>query len=118
MDFSKYSPEVQAMMEKVMATLTDELGDNLPSAYELDLGLLADSLELYTQARNEITTHGILVDSGKAKVKNPAVAVLNSTQLFISKLINQFGLTRMAKSKLKENTDGLSAQDLLATLTA
>lgn len=118
MDFSKYSPEVQAMMEKVMATLTDEIGDNLPSAYELDLSLLADSLELYTQARNEITTHGILVDSGKAKVKNPAVAVLNSTQLFISKLINQFGLTRMAKSKLKENTDGLSAQDLLATLTA
>lgn len=118
-EFTTYPKEVQAMMEKVVDTLIAEIGDNIPSAYDLDLQLLADSLTMYIKARDSIRTDGILITGRQGdKVKNPAIAVLNSTQLFISKLINQFGLTRLAKSKLKENTDGLSAQDLLASLTA
>lgn len=117
-DFSSYSEEVQTIMEKIVGTLVAEIGNDIPEAYDLQLQLLADSLTMYTQARDSIRKDGILITGRQGdKVKNPAISVLNSTQLFISKLIGSFGLDRMSKSKLKENTDGLSAQELLDALT-
>lgn len=116
-EFTTYPKEVQEMMDKVLSTLNDELQE-IPEAYYVDLQLLADALTMYTKARDSIKKDGILINGRNGeKVKNPAIAVWNSTTLYIARLLSQFGLNRMAKSRLKENTSGLNAQQLLDALT-
>lgn len=115
--YETYSPQVQIWMQKLVNNLKEEL-DEIPISYEVSLDLLADAFETYLDAKYQIQKHGILIESSRGDyIKNPALSALNSSQLFISKLLSQFALTRMSKSKLKENKDNNDVQELIKNLT-
>jgi len=80
--------------------LSDELG-NIPDSYVVQLDLMADAFNLYTQATDEIRKNGIMIPGRSGEmVKNPIISLLNSSQLFISKLLGSFALTRTSKARL------------------
>lgn len=108
--YSKYDSRTQEWMSKMISDLESDLG-TIPESYIIQLDLCADSFNLYNQAKDNITQNGILVSGRKGEqVKNPSVALLNSTQLFIAKLLNSFAMTRTSKARLsKELTEESSA---------
>ena len=101
--YKDFSPKVQEWMDSVIKTLKNECGEDLPAAYIMQLDLLADNAEYYYQAKQCIRQNGILITGRQGDlVKNPAIAIVNNTQLFIAKLLSQFVLTRNSKARLKE----------------
>lgn len=103
--YSAYTKEIQSWMQKLENTLKKEMGE-LPESFDVQFALLADALDLYVKSKKEIDDKGILVkDSRGGLVKNPAISSYNSSALFIEKMLNQFGLTRMAKSKMRESIE-------------
>ncbi len=100
--YKKYDKRTQEWMSKMIKDLTDEIG-TIPNSYVVQLDLMADAFNIYTQATEEIQRNGILITGRQGdKVKNPAVSLLNSSQLFISKLLGSFALTRTAKARLSK----------------
>lgn len=100
--YKKYDKRTQEWMSKMIKDLTDEIG-TIPNSYVVQLDLMADAFNIYTQATEEIQQNGILITGRQGdKVKNPAVSLLNSSQLFISKLLGSFALTRTAKARLSK----------------
>ena len=79
------------------------------------LQLLQDNLELYNQCRKEIETNGLLlVAKNGAMTKNPLIKVLFDAQIQIAKLLQEFGLTPKAASKINlVDDDDEELKDLL-----
>lgn len=103
--YKEYNETVQRWMASLEADLEKELGE-IPSSYQVQLDLIADAFETYVESKRILKKEGLLIkDSRGGLVKNPIFSLINSSQLFISKLLGQFCLTRMAKSKLKQVDD-------------
>lgn len=111
--YDGYSSLVKEWMNNLINDLYDELGE-LPSSYIMQLDLLAQNCEILMKSKNELDKSGlVLKDPARGNiVKNPATAIYNSSMLSINKILNQFAVTRMAKSKLKNiDTDEASPID-------
>lgn len=108
--YKKYDKRTQEWMAKMIKDLESDLG-SIPESYIIQLDLCADSFSLYNKAKDNISQFGILVSGRKGEqVKNPSIALLNSTQLFIAKLLSSFAMTRTSKARLgKELTSESSA---------
>ena len=103
--YKEYNETVQRWMASLENDLEKELGD-IPSSYQVQLDLIADAFETYVESKRILKKEGLLITNGRgALVKNPVTSLISSSQLFISKLLGQFALTRMAKSKLKQVDD-------------
>lgn len=101
--YNKYSNKTQDWMNNLINSLKKEVGEEIPDSYFVSLDLIADAVELYFNAINEIKVNGLICHTPKGeKVKNPAIPVINSTQLFIHKMLSSFGLTMMSASKMKK----------------
>lgn len=104
--YKKYDKRTREWMSKMISDLESELG-SIPESYIIQLDLCADSFYLYNQAKDNITQNGILVSGRKGEqVKNPSIALLNSTQLFIAKLLSSFAMTRTSKARLSKELTG------------
>lgn len=100
--YEKYTAKTQAWMNNLIKTLKRDVGDELPESYYVSLDLIADAVELYFNALEEIKANGLIYTTHKGdKLKNPAIPVINSTQLFIHKMLSSFGLTMMSAAKMK-----------------
>lgn len=98
----KYSKETKEMMEKVRSAIKATAGGEVPQEYEPQLVLLADNLENYKLCRDAINKEGIVVRTGKGEIKtNPLYNAMLNTQTFIQRIMTQFGLTVLSKSKIK-----------------
>ena len=117
-NYDNYDNRVKQDMLQLEQTLHDEIGD-FPMSYYMQLRLLADNLELYYQVKDQIETDGLLVPDvrGGNRVKHPLLATMNAISLMIGKLINTFGLSRMARSKIRENKDSIDMAEYIKTLT-
>lgn len=104
--YKSYDKRTYEWMCKMIHDLESELG-SIPDSYVIQLDLIADAFGLYTQANDEIRKRGIMVTGRNGEyVKNPVIPLLNSTQLFISKLLGSFAMTRASKARLgKELSD-------------
>ena len=103
--YKEYNETVQRWMASLENDLEKELGE-IPSSYQVQLDLIADAFETYVESKRILKKEGLLITNGRgALVKNPVTSLISSSQLFISKLLGQFALTRMAKSKLKQVDD-------------
>lgn len=95
--YKKYDSRVYDAMNTLVTDL--ELHDN----YTLSLDLLADNLELYYQARDDIKKNGFRITNDKGMiVKNPALQSYNNCQQTIIKLINSFPTNPLSKAKIKK----------------
>lgn len=103
--YKEYNETVQRWMASLESDLEKELGE-IPQSYQVQLDLIADAFETYIESKKILKKEGLLITNGRgALVKNPVNSLISSSQLFISKLLGQFALTRMAKSKLKQVDD-------------
>ena len=103
--YKEYNETVQRWMASLESDLEKELGE-IPSSYQVQLDLIADAFETYVESKRILKKEGLLIkDSRGGLVKNPIFSLINSSQLFIAKLLGQFALTRLAKSKLKQVDD-------------
>lgn len=95
--YNKYDKRVQEAIKFLTKDL--ELHEN----YILSLDLLADNLELYYQARDDIQTSGFRVENDKGMiVKNPALQSYNNCQQTIIKLLSSFPTNPLTKAKIKK----------------
>lgn len=100
----KYSKETKEMVAKVESAIKSNTGGIIPSEYEPQLTLLADNFENYIMCRDAIRKEGIVQHTKAGDIKtNPIYNAMLNTEAFIQKIIAQFGLTVMNKSKLKVN---------------
>lgn len=100
--YKNYDKRTQEWMNKMIHDLEEDLG-TIPDSYVIQLDLIADAFSLYTQATDNIRKNGIMVPGRQGDmVKNPVIALLNSTQLFISKLLGSFAMTRTSKARLSK----------------
>lgn len=100
--YKNYDKRTQEWMTKMIKDLSDDIG-TIPESYVIQLDLIADAFNLYTQATDNIRQNGIMIQGRSGEmVKNPVIPLLNSTQLFISKLLGSFAMTRTSKARLSK----------------
>lgn len=93
--YNKYSEYVQNTIQNLIKDV--DLHEN----YILTLDLIADNLEMYYLAKEDILKNGFaIVNERNQTVKNPAVQVMNSTQQMIAKLLVSFPTSPMSKARL------------------
>jgi P27 family predicted phage terminase small subunit len=123
MTYKKYRKEVRNYMKKIEAQLKKEYGTVAPE-WDLTLEQLADSYELYINIKEQIDKDGLMKKSVKivkgeaieTEEKHPLFPALFNTQTNINRIVNQFGFTLFAKSRMKvqptihdENDDYLNS---------
>lgn len=101
--YKDYNPKTIEYMAILWESIVKEYG-KLDDAYLLSFDMIADNYDILIQARDDIRAHGLRqVDSKSRESKNDSIQIFNTAQSNISKLINQFGKTIMAKSKIKQS---------------
>lgn len=112
--YSRYPEEVIKHMWSVHRFLLDKFGD-IHDEWHLSLQMLADNLNMFIQCRDRIAVDGVIVENKFGlPEKHPLIKVQNDAQIQIVKLLQQFGLSPYAISKLK--TDDNNDDELLNTL--
>lgn len=102
--YANRDKQVYEWITDIITNLEKELGE-IPQGQICQLDLLCDAFEMYNNAKAEIARDGLSIKTSKGLVKHPSTSILNSSQLFITRLLSQFALTRVAKSRLKESLD-------------
>ena len=109
MNYKKYRKEVRIYMKKIEKQLAAEYGQ-VAEEWDITLEQLADSYQLYLNIKEQIEKDGLIKKSiriGKkgepmeVEEKHPLFPALFNTQTNINRIVNQFGLTLFAKSRIK-----------------
>jgi len=109
MQYRKYRKEVRIYMKKIEKQLAAEYGQ-VSEEWDITLEQLADSYQLYLNIKEQIEKDGLIKKSiriGKkgepmeVEEKHPLFPALFNTQTNINRIVNQFGLTLFAKSRIK-----------------
>lgn len=109
MNYRKYRKEVRIYMKKIEKQLAAEYGQ-VAEEWDITLEQLADSYQLYLNIKEQIEKDGLIKKSiriGKkgepmeVEEKHPLFPALFNTQTNINRIVNQFGLTLFAKSRIK-----------------
>lgn len=118
MQYRKYRKEVKSYMKKIESQLKKEYGTVAPE-WDLTLEQLADSYELYINIKEQIDKDGLMKKSVKivkgeaieTEEKHPLFPALFNTQTNINRIVNQFGFTVFAKSRIKARPEVNDAND-------
>ena len=118
MQYRKYRKEVKSYMKKIESQLKKEYGTVAPE-WDLTLEQLADSYELYINIKEQIDKDGLMKKSVKivkgeaieTEEKHPLFPTLFNTQTNINRIVNQFGFTVFAKSRIKTRPEINDAND-------
>lgn len=114
--YKNYNPEVQEYMSNLIKCLEQDYKD-IPDSWRISLDLIADNYNLYLKAKKDIDENGLFrVDKLNRTFKNQAISVMNNAQQMLTKLLSNFALTPMSKSKMKQldiETDDDILNDLL-----
>lgn len=103
--YADYSEVTQQFMAAVEKYIIKKYGSIEPH-WVGQLTLLATNYELFLQAKEEIKESGILVRNRLGGMeKNPLLRVITDANIQCVKLINEFGLSPKANSKIKETDD-------------
>ena len=109
LSYRKYRKEVKIFMKKIEKQLAAEYGQ-VAEEWDITLEQLADSYQLYLNIKEQIEKDGLIKKSiriGKkgepmeVEEKHPLFPALFNTQTNINRIVNQFGLTLFAKSRIK-----------------
>ena len=104
--------KVEKYMTEIRQYITSEYG-NIPAGYNFQLDLLKENLELYFEVKDHLNRTGIF-DMNRG-LKNPLLSTLKDLSAIIYKIASGFGLSVLAKSKIKmpETDDSLDFIDSL-----
>jgi phage terminase small subunit len=86
----------------------------VPPSWRVSLDMIADNLMLYFDALDDIKKYGqVIHTNGKTEI-NPACRLLKDANQTIFKLVTNFALTPMSKSKMKKVD--VDSQNILSDL--
>ena len=103
--YTLYSNETQAFMLNVDKFLIDKYGIIKPH-WEGQLDLLASNYELFIMAKNKVKEDGLMVVNRFGNLdKHPLLAQIKDSNIQCCKLINEFGLSPKADSKIKSESN-------------
>ena len=109
-----YSEDTQKFMQPVEKFLTEKYGKIEPHWWG-QLDLLAANYELFIMAKNKVAEDGMMIPSRFGSLdKHPLLAQIKDSNIQCVKLINEFGLSPQANSKIKaESSDDAEYLDSL-----
>ena len=112
--YTLYSNETQSFMLNVDKFIIDKYGAIQPH-WEGQLDLLASNYELFIMAKNKVKEDGLMVVNRFGNLdKHPLLAQIKDSNIQCCKLINEFGLSPKADSKIKsESNDDADYLDTL-----
>ena len=103
--YTLYSNETQSFMLNVDKFLIDKYGIIKPH-WEGQLDLLASNYELFIMAKNKVKEDGLMVVNRFGNLdKHPLLAQIKDSNIQCCKLINEFGLSPKADSKIKSESN-------------
>lgn len=102
--YTLYSDATQSFMLNVDKFLIDKYGIIKPH-WEGQLDLLASNYELFIMAKNKVKEDGLMVVNRFGNLdKHPLLAQIKDSNIQCCKLINEFGLSPKADSKIKSES--------------
>ena len=117
--YEAYSPKVQEYMK----IFSDELMlkyQEVPDVFLVTLDIIAGNLVIMTQAMNDILSGEVGIvgkDEYRGDKKSTQLSAFLASQNNISKLVDKFGWTPSAKSKIRESQDAADVAKYLESLT-
>lgn len=92
----------------------------IPETFIISLDLLATNLDIMVKSSEEMSKDNGMVDDDKyhGKKKSAPLQTYFQAQGYVNNILSSFGLTPMAKSKIKQNQSEVSVEDFLQNLTA
>lgn len=111
--YKNYRKEVIEYMDKLFSALTKQYG-GVNDEWRISLDLIAYNYNLIVICRDDIEKNGMeKIDTKGRPVKNPSLSTLNQAQGYLLKLLSQFGLNILSKSRIKYEEVGTSNLDSL-----
>ena len=114
--YTKYRTEIQEYLKFLVNSLIEKYGE-VSDSFIVSLDLLAMNLEVLFKSKDEMNEKGMTeTDKYRGEKKSGAMQAFFNAQNYIQKILNGFGFTPAAKSKIRENTDKQDVQKLLENL--
>ena len=113
------SEKVQEYMSFIANALIEKHAE-IPETFIISLDLLANNLEIMVKSSDEMSKENGMVDDDKyhGKKKSAPLQTYFQAQGYVNNILSSFGLTPMAKSKIKQNQNEVNVEDFLQNLTA
>lgn len=113
--YKDYDERVIRYMEFVIKQIEQDYSI-VPSSWRVSLDLIADNLMIYFKALDDIKQNGVITyNRNGVATKNPSCNTQNAASQNVIKLLNNFALTPMSKSKMK-NLDADDYENVLGNL--
>lgn len=118
--YKDYPTRVQDYMEGIIAEIKHDYGA-IPASWFISLDLLADQLNIYYDASQDIIDNGVsYINREGRRCKSPSVTTINNCLGAINMIIKNFALSPVGRSKIKalESVDADTIKDnYIASLT-
>ena len=109
--YKKYDDRTVQYMEALVKKLQNQYG-SINDEWRVSLDLIAFNMNLIYLCQDDIIANGLQkVDDRGRIAKNPSISTMATTQNYLLKLLNSFGLNLASASKIKpmETDDGFDA---------
>lgn len=114
--YSKYNEDIQKYMDYIVDSLFDKYGEVYPH-YLISMDVLAMNLDIMMQAKGIFDKEGFHHgDHNGVQRKSGAVQAFNTAQQAALKIMNNFGLSPMSASRIKDNKLERDTQNYLEDL--
>lgn len=114
--YDLFSSTTKEFMLKVEEFLIKKYGSILPHWYG-QLDLLASNYELFIMAKNKVQEDGLMVTNRFGGLdKHPLLAQIKDSNIQCFKIIQEFGLSPRANSKIKEDGEDTDSEYLAALM--
>lgn len=115
--YNSYRNEIQEYMKMLVASLEKKYNE-IPESFVVSLDMLVFNLDILFRSMDEMKEKGMSdTDKYRGEKKSAAMQSFFNAQNYIHKILANFGMQPMAKSKIKDNADKLDAQKYLENLT-
>ena len=122
-DFNKRYEKYDSQVQEYMIIFGDELMKKygeIPDIFLVTLDMIAGNLTIMVEAMKDIVSKNVGIvgkDNYRGDKKSTQLSAFLTSQNNVSHLIDKFGWTPAAKSRIRENTDKADVQKFLEELT-
>lgn len=114
--YSNYKSEIQSYMDFIIDSLYEKYGEVYPH-YLISMDVLAMNLDIMMQAKADFDKNGFQhKDFSGIERKSGSVQAFNTAQQAALKIMNNFGLSPMSASRIKDNKTERDTKNYLESL--
>ena len=114
---NNYLEETQEYIKSIEEYLISTYG-YIKDSWRPLIKMIGTEYDLYLATQQAIKTNGILIQTNKGMVSNPAIKVSHDSLIQIQKLVQELGISPKIEIKLKtSNLQNEQEDDFLANLT-